>query len=124
MRIILLQFTKNYFIFLLLFLLCQAKALSQTKTYATVVTEEYETDNSNLAIDGDLSTKADINASSGLLLGLGSYYGYLELQFPSVIPWNTTSYVKIDLDDDLYFSFLKNVNSKKGREKFLNYFKS
>lgn len=41
------------------------------------------------AIDGDLSTSARVEASSGVLLGLGAYSGHIELEFPSTLPANT-----------------------------------
>jgi gliding motility-associated-like protein/uncharacterized repeat protein (TIGR01451 family) len=68
---------------------------------AAIISNQNEVDFSSNAIDGDLSTRAEIRASSGILVGIGAYSGFLELEFPSVLPANTTSYVKIDADDNL-----------------------
>ncbi|MCK0157150.1 gliding motility-associated C-terminal domain-containing protein [Cellulophaga sp. F20128] len=102
----LLQFKKVVFVVLPLFLSIATTINAQTKIYATSVTDEYQTDNASLAHDEDLTTNAAINASSGLVLGAGAYSGYLELQFPTVVPQNTTSYVKIETEDDLLPSLL------------------
>lgn len=102
----LLPFKKVAFVLLLLFLSLSTTINAQSQIYATTVTDEHQTDNASLAHDGDLTTKAGINASSGLALGAGAYSGYLELQFPSILPQNTTSYVKIDTEDDILPSLL------------------
>lgn len=76
------------------------------QTFATTINSENEVDNSANAIDGNLSTQATIRASSGLALGAGAYDGHLELEFPSTLPSNTQSFVKIDTEDDLLPSLL------------------
>jgi gliding motility-associated-like protein/uncharacterized repeat protein (TIGR01451 family) len=68
---------------------------------ASVISSSNEVDFSSNAIDGNLATKAEIRASTGVLLGVGAYSGFLELEFPTILPANTTSYVKIDTDDNL-----------------------
>jgi hypothetical protein len=45
-------------------------------------------------------------ASPGLLLGLGAYEGIIELKFPSTLPANTTSYVRIGGDSGLLNSLV------------------
>lgn len=72
-----------------------------TKIYATTISSESNTDNSGNAIDGNLTTTASVRASSGLLLGAGAYSGYVELEFASQVPANTTTYIKIQTDDNL-----------------------
>jgi gliding motility-associated-like protein/uncharacterized repeat protein (TIGR01451 family) len=74
--------------------------------YATTISSQSNTDLSANAIDGNLSTKASVRASSGILVGIGAYSGHLELQFPSTLPANTTSFVKIQTDDNLLPSLL------------------
>jgi hypothetical protein len=55
----------------------------------------------------NLTTFANIKASPGLAVGLGSYSGYVELQFPTTLPANTTSYVKIgNVNNDLFSALL------------------
>ncbi|QLE00796.1 gliding motility-associated C-terminal domain-containing protein [Galbibacter sp. BG1] len=85
-------------IFIFLF---NAKINSQTKVFATSIVSENRTENSSNAKDGNLATKAKINASSGLALGIGAYSGHIELQYPAVVPANTTSYIKIDTETNI-----------------------
>lgn len=89
-------------LFVILTFFLQQKVISQSiPVNATVISNQNEADFSSNAIDGDLTTKADIRASTGVLLGIGAYSGFLELEFPTTLPANTTSYVKIDTDDNL-----------------------
>lgn len=74
--------------------------------YATAITSQDNVDFSLNAIDGNLASRARIRASSGILIGIGAYTGHLELQFPSMVPANTTSFVKINTDDNLLPSLL------------------
>lgn len=69
--------------------------------YATTIASQDNVDFSSSAVDGNLTTRARIRASSGVLIGIGAYTGHLELQFPGIIPANTTSFVKVDTDDEL-----------------------
>ncbi|WP_234416251.1 gliding motility-associated C-terminal domain-containing protein [Flagellimonas amoyensis] len=71
------------------------------QTFATTIISEDEVDNAANAIDGNLSTSATVRANSGVALGLGAYAGHLEMEFPSTLPTNTTSYVKLETEDDL-----------------------
>ncbi|MFL1894587.1 Ig-like domain-containing protein [Aquimarina sp. 2-A2] len=78
---------------------------AQTQVFADFVISESNVDVAANAIDGDLSTKAEIRAYSGRPLPLPAqpaYTGELEMQFSSLLPANTTSYVKIDTDDNLF----------------------
>jgi uncharacterized repeat protein (TIGR01451 family)/gliding motility-associated-like protein len=93
------------FVCLSFFLLNQVSAQS-TPINAAIIAGQDNVDFSANAIDGNLSTKAVIRASSGILVTIGAYSGFLELQFPSTLPANTTSYVKIDTDDNLLPSLL------------------
>src|SRR5690606_13744191 len=63
------------------------------------------TDNKSNALS-NLSNKAVIRAGSGIIIGVGSYSGHLELRFPSVVPANTTAYIKIDADTNLFPALL------------------
>ncbi|MFD2036716.1 hypothetical protein ACFSKL_18065, partial [Belliella marina] len=49
---------------------------------------------------------ARLLASPGLLAGLASYDGIIELKFPQILAANTTSYVRIDGDSDLLGALL------------------
>src|SRR5690606_26764174 len=54
----------------------------------------------------DDNTYARLLASPGLALNLGSYQGVIELQFPSTIPADQWSYVRIGADNTLLRVFL------------------
>ncbi|WP_417443594.1 beta strand repeat-containing protein, partial [Joostella sp.] len=82
-------------------LLFNIESHAQSQTFTSSITSERFTDNSGNAIDGNLNTKANVRASSGLIVGLGSYSGRIELKFPQTVPANTTSYIKIDTDENL-----------------------
>ncbi|MCY1483333.1 hypothetical protein D3C87_268560 [compost metagenome] len=92
----------RYFpIFLLLLFYHNPLSAQSTRVYATAVSSENNTDLSSNAVDGNLATKAAVRASSGLALGIGAYSGYIELEYPAPLPANTTSYVKIQTDENL-----------------------
>jgi gliding motility-associated-like protein/uncharacterized repeat protein (TIGR01451 family) len=73
---------------------------AQTQVYANQVTFESNVLNSNNATsnNGEFAT---INSNGGVILGAGGFTGELELQFPTTIPANTTTFIRIDFDDDL-----------------------
>uniref|UniRef100_UPI001C94D53E immunoglobulin domain-containing protein n=1 Tax=Echinicola salinicaeni TaxID=2762757 RepID=UPI001C94D53E len=58
----------------------------------------------NAAVDDD--NFARLLASPGLLLGLGSYGGEIELKYPSMRSANTTSYIRLDADGNLLDALL------------------
>lgn len=60
----------------------------------------------NPGANNNLTTFATVRANAGVALGVGAYNGYIELQFPSTLPANTTSYVKIQTQDDLLSSLV------------------
>ena len=74
--------------------------------FATNLISENEVDFSANAVDLNLSTEANIRASSGIALGIGAYSGHLEIQYPMGLDANTTSYLKIDTEEDLLPSLL------------------
>ncbi|WP_378186186.1 Ig-like domain-containing protein [Aquimarina sp. W85] len=77
---------------------------AQTQVFANIIVNESNVDLATNATDGDLATKAEVRAFPGRLLPLPvqpSYSGVLEMEFPSLLPANTTSYVKIDTDYNL-----------------------
>ena len=91
------KFLKNAVIGVIVFslFLTYEGLYAQTLVYAQTVSSEIETDNSLNAIDQNQSTYATVRASTGVALGIGSYSGHLELEFPTTIPANTTTYVKV-----------------------------
>ncbi len=74
---------------------------AQTNVFATQVISEDHVSNSNLAIDENLGTRAQIEANSGIAIGIGAYDGFLELGYSSTLAANTTSFIKIDTEDDI-----------------------
>jgi len=85
--------------FLLLF--TQYFFAQSVPTYATLISNQAHVNLPANSIDENLVTKAEVMANTGALLGIGAYSGFLELEFPSTLPANTTSYVKIDTEDNL-----------------------
>lgn len=52
--------------------------------------------------DDNFDSYATLNSGAGLLLGLGDQHtGYVELGYPATVPAYTTSYVRIDFDEEL-----------------------
>ncbi|WP_140936692.1 Ig-like domain-containing protein, partial [Sphingobacterium lumbrici] len=72
---------------------------------ATVVAWE-NADYAYLAADGNNESYATLTASSGTLLGMGAYNGFLEYEFPTIIPANKTTYIRIDMEDNLLLRLL------------------
>ncbi|MEW2920938.1 gliding motility-associated C-terminal domain-containing protein [Muricauda sp. ANG21] len=86
---------------LFVIVLVSFQSLVVGQTFATTISSESEVDVSSNAIDGDLGTSADVRASTGILAGIGAYSGHLELEFSTPLNPNTTSYVKLDTEQDL-----------------------
>ncbi len=95
----------RYLILVLLFIQQTATAQS-VPVYATTISSQNNVDFSTNAVDNSLATRARIRAGSGIAVGIGAYSGHLELQFPSTLPAGTTSFVKIQTEDDLLPSLL------------------
>ncbi|OWW27055.1 hypothetical protein B4Q04_05100 [Zobellia sp. OII3] len=91
---------------LLLFSFVCFFSFAQDRVYTSAITSENEVDLSNNAIGTDLTTNATIRANSGIAVGIGAYDGHLELAYPSTLPANTTSYLKIETEDNLLSSLL------------------
>ena len=101
-----LQYGKPYIILLLIFAASQT-LLSLNKILANEVTFESHVDNSeNAILDNGLS--ATLNSYGGVIIGIGDYSGELELKFPSTVPANTTTYVRIDFDTDVMNMYVNN----------------
>lgn len=89
----------KYILLVATFVFIQFASFGQT--FATDIISEDEVDNSANAVDGNLSTSGTVRASTGIALGIGAYAGHLEVEFPSTLPSNTTSYIKLETEDDL-----------------------
>ncbi len=73
--------------------------VGQTKVPATIISSESEVTNATNAVTIDES-KAVVRSRIGTLLSPGTYSGELELEFPTTLTAGTTSYLRIDLEDD------------------------
>ncbi|RXG16496.1 Ig-like domain-containing protein [Leeuwenhoekiella aestuarii] len=102
------NFTYRNFYFritILLLLLCSGEIAAQTQTFATQLVDvdpvAGHVTNASAAHDGNLATAAIVRANSGIAVGIGAYSGYIEVGYVSPVPANTTSFIKIDTEDDL-----------------------
>ena len=78
--------------------------LSNSSCDATVLAFE----NANFplnTVDGNNDTYTTLSASSGIALGIGDYEGFVELGFDSRAA-GTTSYVRIDFDEEVLLGLL------------------
>ncbi|QDH79393.1 hypothetical protein FKX85_10240 [Echinicola soli] len=57
--------------------------------------------NANEAAHGGDELFASLYASPGLILGLGAYRGYVEIQYDEIVPANTPTYIRVDGDEGL-----------------------
>ncbi|MBD8487797.1 gliding motility-associated C-terminal domain-containing protein [Echinicola sp. CAU 1574] len=73
-----------------------AESLGPSSGYSLVTVENPD----NAIVDDE--NFARLLASPGVLLGLGSYNGEIELKFPSTLDANTTVYVRAEGSDDLF----------------------
>ncbi|WP_348700904.1 Ig-like domain-containing protein [Leeuwenhoekiella blandensis] len=95
-------FFKTVLCFLFLFSVGQ-KLYAQTQTFATELVDvdpDYVT-NASFAVDGDLNTTAELDASSGIVAGIGAYDSFIEIGYAAPVPANTTTFVRIDTEDEL-----------------------
>lgn len=70
-----------------------------TKNHVTSVTQQSHVSNASDALVP--AGYATLESYGGILLGIGDYTGELELTYPAALPAGTTTYVKIDFDQDL-----------------------
>ena len=89
-------------VILIIFLFTISVTNSQSIVYAQSISSESNVDNGANAINQDPSNYAVVRASTGVAVGIGSYSGHLELEFPSVLNANTTTYVKVEAQDNLF----------------------
>jgi len=102
-----------------------SKSYSQTKIYANSATSSGNAtsltgcgllglgpcsvstvDNPTNATTADENTFATVKSSGGIALNILAYNGELELKFPTNVPANTTTYIRIDSDPDLLNALL------------------
>lgn len=81
-------------------------AHAQTKVYATSLVSSSHTTNVGNNVDGNESTRSIIESHAGYLLGIGSYDGHVELQFPTMVPANQTFYLRINTEENILDALL------------------
>ncbi|WP_439489900.1 T9SS type A sorting domain-containing protein [Algoriphagus sp.] len=64
------------------------------------------TDEPTSAVDVDFDSYATIRSDAGVLLGIGSNQGFLEVEFNSVVPVGKTTLIRIDYDRDVLDALL------------------
>lgn len=89
------------FFFIVFLAFYQGIYAQSVPVFANTISSQSNVDFPNNSIDQNLTTRARIRASTGIAIGIGSYSGNLEIQFPSTLQANTTSFVKIQTDDNL-----------------------
>lgn len=102
------QFVMNEYrrvAFLCIFLLIPFISKTQIQ-YATTISAQDHASSASNSVDANPLTYSEISASSGALLGIGAYQGYVEMKFPSVVPANTTVYVRVETEDDILSSLV------------------
>ena len=102
------RFLPNPFVCLLIFLIYHSSTtllMSQTPTLANQVTLSNHVDDPENATE-DNEEFAVLNSYGGDILGGGSFSGELELAFPEQVPANTTTYIRIDFDEDILNALL------------------
>ncbi|AEE20301.1 T9SS C-terminal target domain-containing protein [Dokdonia sp. 4H-3-7-5] len=91
--------------FIVIFFLACFSMNAQEQSFATTILNQENVDNANLSVNGNLTDFAEVRANSGTLF-FGAYDGILELSYGELLPANTTSYIKIETEDDLLPSLL------------------
>ncbi len=74
--------------------------------YATSIISESNVTSSAHSIDANPATYSELEAGTGIIIGIGSYSSHIEMQFPTVVPANQTSYVRIETEDNILSSLL------------------
>lgn len=69
------------------------------------VSSSYASMGTNVA-DGNNNTFATLEASSGVIVGVGAYSGHVEMGFATPVPAKTTTYVRIGFDEDKLLGLL------------------
>lgn len=78
---------------------------SQT-IYANAVVSELNVQSSANSTDANPATYSELESGSGIIIGIGSYTSHIELSFPTVVPANQTSFVRIETQDNILSSLV------------------
>lgn len=74
--------------------------------YTNVVLSESHVTSSAHSIDANPATYSELEAGTGLIIGIGSYSSHIDLEFPTALPANQTSFVRIETQDNILSSLL------------------
>ena len=72
----------------------------------TTIVSSSNADDPQMAVDGNFDSYATIRSDAGILVGLASRTGHLEVNFPAQVPAGKTTYIRIDYDQDVLKSLL------------------
>lgn len=99
---------KRFFSNFLLMLICFFISLhaSAQVIFATTVVSDGDVTDEQFTTDQNESTGAILKASAGLAVGLFATPASVQLSFANVVPANTTSFIKIETQDDILSSLL------------------
>ncbi|HTM98276.1 MAG TPA: hypothetical protein VL088_06020, partial [Pedobacter sp.] len=88
-------------LFVVLLTLNFSKSYAQRVYATTANVKSISVDNPTFATDANTANYATVKSYGGLAFGAGKYSGELELVFPSSIPANKTTYIRIDFNEDV-----------------------
>lgn len=91
---------------LALILAFSGNPLANARQYASAIISESHATSSSHSIDSDPSTFSELEAGTGIIIGIGSYSAHIEMQFPEPVPANQTSYVRIEAQDNILPSLM------------------
>lgn len=95
----------SFIVFLLTFFWGISTGEAQLQYATTVLSESHATSSSN-SIDANPATYSELEAGTGIIIGIGSYSSHIELQFPAPVPANQTCFVRIETQDNLLSSLM------------------
>lgn len=95
----------SFIVFLLIFSWGISTGEAQLQ-YATAVLSESHVTSSSNSIDANPATYSELEAGTGIIIGIGSYSSHIELQFPAPVPANQTCFVRIETQDNLLSSLM------------------
>ncbi len=95
----------SFIVFLLTFFWGIPTGEAQLQYATTVLSESHVTSSSN-SIDANPATYSELEAGTGIIIGIGSYSSHIELQFPAPVPANQTCFVRIETQDNLLSSLM------------------
>lgn len=88
-----------FFVFLSIFRQTDLKAQINFINANSLVASDHVTNPTNATLYDN--SYATLNSYGGIAVGIGSYNGKIELEFPTTVPAGKTTYVRIDFDQDV-----------------------